>query len=155
MCALTDCTMSVYEELAWIWFTRTETCCQLCISDYMCIYIIGSHIAYKLFWFWNSIWKSIGRCIFWNICKDSCQYISKFILKFYASLYILRVKLKLLSIGRIMCALTECTMSVYEELIWKWFTRTETCCQLCISDYVCVYIYICCVWRNKLLYHIV
>jgi len=37
MCALAECTIFVYLELAWIWFTRTETCCQLCINWlYMC-----------------------------------------------------------------------------------------------------------------------
>ena len=45
--------------------------------------------------------------------RKNCQYLSKSVLKFYASLYILRVKLKLLSNGHIICALTECTMSVY------------------------------------------
>jgi len=38
----------------------------------------------------------------------------------------------------IMCALTECTMFLYKELAWRWFTRTETCCQLCINVYICV-----------------
>ena len=28
-----------------------------------------------------------------------------------------------------MCALTECTMSVYYELAWRWLTRTKTYCQ--------------------------
>ena len=37
-----------------------------------------------------------------------------------------------------MCVLTEWTMSVYQVLVWRWFTRTETCCQLCINDYICV-----------------
>ena len=38
----------------------------------------------------------IRRCRFWNIFKNSYQYISKSILKFYTSLlvYILRVKIK-------------------------------------------------------------
>ena len=39
MCELTKCTISVYKELAWSWFSRTETCCQLCISEF---YIYGS-----------------------------------------------------------------------------------------------------------------
>ena len=29
----TERTMSVYKVLSWIWFTITETCCQLCIID--------------------------------------------------------------------------------------------------------------------------
>jgi hypothetical protein len=28
-------------------------------------------------------------------------------------------------------------MCVYYILSWRWFTGTETCCQLCINDYVC------------------
>jgi len=37
-----------------------------------------------------------------------------------------------------MYALTRCTMSVYKVLAWRWFTRTETFCRLCINDYICV-----------------
>jgi DNA-binding Xre family transcriptional regulator len=36
--------------------------------------------------------------------------------------------------------ITECTMSLYKEMAWRWYTRIETCCQLCIN-----WLYICCV----------
>jgi hypothetical protein len=53
-------------------------------------------------------------------------------------------------------------------MAWRWFTGTETCCQLYTNNYIYIYthththiyIYICvcvcvlCVWLNKLLYHI-
>jgi len=29
-------------------------------------------------------------------------------------------------------------MYVYLELAWRWFVRTETCCHLCINDYIFV-----------------
>ena len=40
----------------------------------------------------------------------------------------------------IMCALTEYSMSVYWVVSWRWFTRTEICCQICICDNICAVI---------------
>jgi len=86
--------------------------------------------------------KSFGRCIFGNMFENSYQYISKSLLKFYASLYILRVKLKLLSNGRITGVTCLCTyLKPILLLIWS-ILSSEGCFITSMCVYIYIYIYI-------------
>jgi hypothetical protein len=82
-------------------------------AHYVIPYCLGTIfiLKFKLKIYWS--------LYIWNMCTNSYQYIGKSILIFYAGLYVLWVKLKLLSIGRMTVVSCICTeLKSILLLIW-------------------------------------